>query len=113
VAPWNFPLAILTGLTSHARPGNCVIIKPRGQTSIIGAFLMDILVEPACPRGAALSLLLRRRRGAHLVAHPRVDFIAFTGIAASRLRHLGGGGQNAPRPAHLKKSCARWAARTP
>ena len=81
VAPWNFPLAILTGLTvAPLVAGNCVIIKPARQTSIIGAFLMDILVEAGVPAGALHYLPCSGAdAGAHLVAHPQVDFIAFTG----------------------------------
>jgi len=81
VAPWNFPLAILTGLTvAPLVAGNCVIIKPARQTSIIGAYLMDILVAAGVPAGALHYLPCSGAdAGAHLVAHPKVDFIAFTG----------------------------------
>ncbi len=81
VAPWNFPLAILTGLTvAPLVAGNCVILKPARQTSIIGAFLMDILTQAGVPAGALHYLPCSGAdAGAHLVAHPKVDFIAFTG----------------------------------
>ena len=53
VAPWNFPLAILTGLTvAPLVAGNCVIIKPARQTSIIGAYLMEIMMAAGVPAGA-------------------------------------------------------------
>ncbi|MEY4924401.1 MAG: 1-pyrroline-5-carboxylate dehydrogenase 1, partial [Verrucomicrobiota bacterium] len=81
VAPWNFPLAILTGLTvAPLVAGNCVIIKPARQTSIIGALLMEIMMEAGVPAGALHFLPCSGAdAGAHLVAHPQVDFIAFTG----------------------------------
>jgi len=81
VAPWNFPLAILTGLTvAPLVAGNCVIIKPARQTSIIGAYLMEILTQAGVPAGALHYLPCSGAdAGAHLVAHPQVDFIAFTG----------------------------------
>ncbi len=81
VAPWNFPMAILTGLTvAPLVAGNCMIIKPARQTSIVGAFLMDILLEAGVPPGAVHFLPCSGAdAGAHLVAHPGVDFIAFTG----------------------------------
>jgi RHH-type transcriptional regulator, proline utilization regulon repressor / proline dehydrogenase / delta 1-pyrroline-5-carboxylate dehydrogenase len=81
VAPWNFPLAILTGLTvAPLVAGNCVIIKPARQTSIIGAYLMEILTAAGVPAGALHYLPCSGAdAGAHLVAHPKVDFIAFTG----------------------------------
>ncbi len=53
IAPWNFPLAILTGMTTAALvAGNPVIIKPAEQSSIIGAKLMEIFREVGVPAGA-------------------------------------------------------------
>ncbi|MSU19452.1 MAG: aldehyde dehydrogenase family protein, partial [Lacunisphaera sp.] len=81
VAPWNFPLAILTGLTvAPLVAGNCVIIKPARQTSIIGALLMEVMMEAGVPAGALHFLPCSGAdAGAQLVAHPQIDFIAFTG----------------------------------
>jgi RHH-type proline utilization regulon transcriptional repressor/proline dehydrogenase/delta 1-pyrroline-5-carboxylate dehydrogenase len=105
VAPWNFPMAILTGLTvAPLVAGNCMIIKPARQTSIIGAFLMEILTEAGVPAGALHYLPCSGAdAGAHLVAHPRVDFIAFTGS-----RQVGCGiweeaGRTRPGQLNLKK----------
>ncbi|HVT71848.1 MAG TPA: proline dehydrogenase family protein [Lacunisphaera sp.] len=105
VAPWNFPLAILTGLTvAPLVAGNCVIIKPARQTSIIGAFLMDIMMAAGTPPGALHYLPCSGAdAGAHLVAHPQVDFIAFTGS-----REVGCGiweeaGKTRPGQLNLKK----------
>jgi len=84
IAPWNFPFAILTGLTvAPLVAGNCVIIKPAKQTSIIGALLMDLLTEAGTPPGVLAYLpCFGSDTGAHLVAHPQIDFIAFTGSRA-------------------------------
>jgi RHH-type proline utilization regulon transcriptional repressor/proline dehydrogenase/delta 1-pyrroline-5-carboxylate dehydrogenase len=105
IAPWNFPLAILTGLTvAPLVAGNGVIIKPARQTSIIGAYLMDILSAAGVPAGALHYLPCSGAdAGAHLVAHPQVDFIAFTGS-----RETGGGiweeaGRTRPGQRNLKK----------
>jgi RHH-type proline utilization regulon transcriptional repressor/proline dehydrogenase/delta 1-pyrroline-5-carboxylate dehydrogenase len=84
IAPWNFPLAILTGLVvAPLVAGNCVIMKPAEQTSIIGAVLMDILTEAGVPAGV-LNFLpgYGEDVGAHLVGHKHVDFVAFTGSRA-------------------------------
>ena len=81
IAPWNFPLAILTGMTTAAVvTGNAVIMKPSDQTPVIGARLMELLMEAGLPAGV-VNLLTGPggKIGAHLVAHPQVDFIAFTG----------------------------------
>lgn len=105
VAPWNFPLAILTGLTvAPLVAGNCMIIKPARQTSIIGAFLMDILVQAGVPAGALHYLPCSGAdAGAHLVAHPRVDFIAFTGSREVGLGIWAEAGKTRPGQLNLKK----------
>lgn len=81
IAPWNFPLAILTGMSTAAIvAGNAVLIKPSDQTPVIGAHLMDLLLEAGLPPGVAnLVTGPGGTVGAHLVAHPKIDFIAFTG----------------------------------
>src|SRR5205085_477883 len=81
ISPWNFPLAILTGMMSAAVvSGNAVIIKPSEQTPVIAARLMDLVLQAGFPRGV-INLLTGRGAeiGSHLVANPYVDFIAFTG----------------------------------
>ncbi|HUG11179.1 MAG TPA: proline dehydrogenase family protein [Opitutaceae bacterium] len=105
VAPWNFPLAILTGLTvAPLVAGNCMIIKPARQTSIIGAFLMEILVEAGVPAGALHYLPCSGAdAGAHLVAHPKIDFIAFTGSREVGLGIWEEAGKTRPGQANLKK----------
>jgi RHH-type proline utilization regulon transcriptional repressor/proline dehydrogenase/delta 1-pyrroline-5-carboxylate dehydrogenase len=105
VAPWNFPLAILTGLTvAPLVAGNCVIIKPARQTSIIGAYLMDLLTEAGVPAGALHYLPCSGAdAGAHLVAHPKVDFIAFTGSREVGLGIWEEAGKTRPGQLNLKK----------
>ncbi|HEQ60251.1 MAG TPA: aldehyde dehydrogenase family protein, partial [Firmicutes bacterium] len=81
IAPWNFPLAILLGMTSAAVvTGNCAIMKPSGQSSVIAAKLMEVFREADLPPGV-LNFLPGPggKIGRHLVSHPRVDLIAFTG----------------------------------
>src|SRR6185369_4829177 len=88
IAPWNFPLAILTGMTSAAVvAGNAVIMKPSDQTPVIGARLMELFREAGLPRGV-VNLLTGPggKVGAHLVAHSQIDFIAFTGSKEVGLR---------------------------
>jgi RHH-type proline utilization regulon transcriptional repressor/proline dehydrogenase/delta 1-pyrroline-5-carboxylate dehydrogenase len=81
VAPWNFPLAILTGLTvAPIVAGNPVIVKPSGQTPVIAAAIVNILREAGLPAGVVNYLPGNGRdTGARLCEHPGVDFIAFTG----------------------------------
>ncbi len=81
IAPWNFPLAILTGMAVAAMvTGNAVIIKPSDQTPVIAARLMELFMKAGFPPGVANLLTGPGGTiGAHLVEHPQVDFIAFTG----------------------------------
>jgi RHH-type proline utilization regulon transcriptional repressor/proline dehydrogenase/delta 1-pyrroline-5-carboxylate dehydrogenase len=105
IAPWNFPLAILCGLTvAPLVAGNAVIMKPAEQTTIIAAALMDILVEAGVPAGA-LNFLPGHGEdvGARLVAHPGTDFIAFTGSRAVGCRIWETAGRTQPGQANLKK----------
>ena len=105
VAPWNFPLAILTGLTvAPLVAGNCIIIKPARQTSIIGALLMEIMGEAGVPAGALHYLPCSGAdAGAHLVAHPKVDFIAFTGSRETGCGIWAEAGKTRPGQLNLKK----------
>jgi RHH-type transcriptional regulator, proline utilization regulon repressor / proline dehydrogenase / delta 1-pyrroline-5-carboxylate dehydrogenase len=81
IAPWNFPLAILCGMTVAALvTGNTVVIKPAEQSSVIGARFMALLQEAGLPEGVAnLVFGTGEAVGSLLVAHPDVDLIAFTG----------------------------------
>ncbi|MBX3413712.1 MAG: proline dehydrogenase family protein [Pirellulales bacterium] len=81
VAPWNFPLAILTGMTAAAlATGNTVVMKPAEQTSLIGARLMDLFQDAGFPAGVVNYLPGRGDVvGAALVEHPRTALIVFTG----------------------------------
>ncbi len=105
VAPWNFPLAILTGLkVAPLVAGNCVIIKPARQTSIIGALLMEVMMEAGVPAGALHYLPCSGAdAGAHLVAHPQIDFIAFTGSRAVGCGIWEEAGKTRPGQLNLKK----------
>lgn len=105
IAPWNFPLAILAGLVvAPLVAGNTVIMKPAEQTSLIAAAFMEILIEAGIPAGAVNFLPgYGEDVGAHLVAHPKVDFIAFTGSRAVGCAIWETAGHTAPGQANLKK----------
>ncbi len=81
VAPWNFPLAIPTGMVSAAlAAGNAVVFKPASPTPVLGYALVRTLHEAGVP-GEVLGFLPGPGGdlGDYLVADPRVDLIAFTG----------------------------------
>ena len=105
ISPWNFPLAILTGMTAAALvAGNSVIMKPSDQTPVIAARLMDLFIEAGFPAGV-VNLLTGPGSavGAHLVEHPQVDFIAFTGSKEVGLKIWQSAGRTVPGQANLKK----------
>jgi len=105
ISPWNFPLAILTGMMSAAAvAGNAVIIKPSEQTPVIASRLMDLVIEAGFPAGV-INLLTGRGSeiGNHLVAHPQMDFIAFTGSMEVGLKIWETAGRTLPGQPNLKK----------
>lgn len=81
IAPWNFPLAILTGMAAAALvAGNTVILKPAEQSSVVAYRLWEALRDAGAPRGVVHYLPGRGEEvGPVLVEHPDVSLIAFTG----------------------------------
>src|SRR6185369_12064706 len=52
IAPWNFPLAILCGMTTAALvTGNPVVMKPAEQSPVIAAKFMEVLRDAGLPEG--------------------------------------------------------------
>ena len=81
IAPWNFPLAIPTGMTVAALvTGNCALLKPAAVTSVIAAKLTEILVDAGIPKGVFQYVPGSGSTvGSHMVKHPDVNMIVFTG----------------------------------
>ncbi|MBD2161538.1 L-glutamate gamma-semialdehyde dehydrogenase [Limnothrix sp. FACHB-1083] len=81
ISPWNFPLAIPVGMTvASLVTGNCTILKPAETSSVIAAKFIDILVEAGIPDGVLQYVPARgSTAGAHMVKHPDVHTIVFTG----------------------------------
>ncbi len=105
VAPWNFPIAILCGMTSAALvTGNTVIMKPSEQSIICGAMLMQVFEEAGVPPGV-LNFLSGHGSviGAHLVDHKDVDLIAFTGSREVGLKIWESAGVTRPGQRELKR----------
>ncbi|MCX7571749.1 L-glutamate gamma-semialdehyde dehydrogenase [Tumebacillus sp. DT12] len=81
IPPWNFPLAIMVGMTASAIvAGNTVLLKPATPTQVIAAKFVEVLIEAGLPDGVvnfvpgAGSVI-----GDYLVDHPKTRFISFTG----------------------------------
>jgi RHH-type proline utilization regulon transcriptional repressor/proline dehydrogenase/delta 1-pyrroline-5-carboxylate dehydrogenase len=80
IAPWNFPLAIPTGMVAGAlAAGNAVILKPAEQSPACGLACVAALREGGVPADAVHLLPGGGDVGAALVRHPGVATIAFTG----------------------------------
>ena len=81
IAPWNFPFAILTGMTVAAIvAGNTVVMKPAEQSSVVAAKLMEIIRNSSVPDGVVNFVPgIGEDIGPTLASHPDVDLVAFTG----------------------------------
>lgn len=105
IAPWNFPLAISMGMASAAIvTGNCVVFKPSGITSIIGWHLVELFREAGLPEGVFNFTPGRGSvMGDHLVDHPDISLIAFTGSMETGLRIIERAAKVYPGQANVKK----------
>src|SRR5580692_5314541 len=88
IPPWNFPLAILVGMTvASLVTGNIAIVKPSSETPTIAAKFAEVLLEAGFP---AWSFTLLTGSGAAvgdvLVKHPKTRYISFTGSRDVGLR---------------------------
>lgn len=81
IPPWNFPCAILTGMTmAPVVCGNTVVLKPASNTPVIGYKMVEIMEEAGVPAGVVNFLPGEGATvGDALVDDPRVRFVAFTG----------------------------------
>jgi RHH-type proline utilization regulon transcriptional repressor/proline dehydrogenase/delta 1-pyrroline-5-carboxylate dehydrogenase len=81
ISPWNFPLAIFTGLVSAPlAAGNAVIAKPAGQTPLVGALAIDLMHQAGIPKDVVqLAPGSGRVVGGTLTAHPLLAGVVFTG----------------------------------
>ncbi|MCF8566769.1 L-glutamate gamma-semialdehyde dehydrogenase [Alicyclobacillus tolerans] len=81
IPPWNFPLAILTGITvSAVVTGNTVVLKPASTTPVIAAKFMQVMQEAGIPDGVINFLPGSGGEiGDFLVDHPKTRFVSFTG----------------------------------
>ena len=81
ISPWNFPLALTTGMmTAAIVAGNTVVVKPASVSATTVAWLVDLFGDLGLPDGVINYITGPGSQiGDALVDHPRVRFIAFTG----------------------------------
>ncbi|MBI2252359.1 MAG: aldehyde dehydrogenase family protein, partial [Armatimonadetes bacterium] len=88
ISPWNFPLAIMAGMTSAAIiAGNSVVLKPSSDAPLCAYKFLEILKEAGLPSGVVNFLTGSGEEiGDFLSAHPKVRMLAFTGSKEVGLR---------------------------
>ncbi|HMF91980.1 MAG TPA: aldehyde dehydrogenase family protein, partial [Candidatus Angelobacter sp.] len=81
IPPWNFPCAIMAGMTMAAIVcGNTVVVKPSHDSPAIAAKFFEVLQEAGMPDGVVnFCPGSGSSFGAGLVEHPQTRFVAFTG----------------------------------
>ncbi len=106
IPPWNFPNAILTGMTTAAVvTGNSVLLKPASDTPLIAWKVFELLEEAGVPPGVLNYLPGSGAEiGDFIVEHPSIRFIAFTGSKEVGLRINQKAAQQAPGQRWVKRT---------
>lgn len=108
ISPWNFPFAIPVGMTvASLVAGNCTLLKPAEVSSVIAAKFAEILVEAGIPSGVFQYVPCKGSSvGSHLVKHPDVNTIVFTGSQEVGCQIYAEAAILQPGQKHLKKVIA-------
>ena len=107
ISPWNFPLAIATGMTAAGlATGNAVVLKPAEQSPACALALVEALHGAGVPPDALALLPGFGQAGAALVRDPRVHTIAFTGSSAVGLEIVRAAAETPPGQDHVKRVVA-------
>jgi RHH-type transcriptional regulator, proline utilization regulon repressor / proline dehydrogenase / delta 1-pyrroline-5-carboxylate dehydrogenase len=107
ISPWNFPLAIPTGMTAAAlAAGNAAVLKPAEQSPGSALALVETLHEAGVPPDALALLPGFGDAGAALVRHPGVHLIAFTGSSAVGLDIIRAAAEVPEGQSHVKRVIA-------
>ncbi|MEX2293914.1 MAG: aldehyde dehydrogenase [Acidimicrobiales bacterium] len=84
IVPWNMPQFLIIGKLAPALLAGCaVVIKPAAETPLDALLLGEILDEVGLPPGLVSIIPGGREVGEHLVRHPGVDKVSFTGSTAA------------------------------
>jgi aldehyde dehydrogenase (NAD+) len=87
IVPWNVPQFVTMSKLAPALIAGCtIVIKPSPETPLDAFLMADILNEAGIPKGVVSVIPAGREVGEHLVRHPGVDKIAFTGSTAAGRR---------------------------
>jgi aldehyde dehydrogenase (NAD+) len=84
IVPWNFPQALSFLKIAPALAAGCtIVVKPAPETVLDSYVMAEAAVEAGLPAGVLNIVPAGREVGTHLVAHPGVDKVAFTGSTAA------------------------------
>ncbi|GIH69851.1 aldehyde dehydrogenase [Sphaerimonospora thailandensis] len=90
IVPWNVPQFVIMSKLAPALVAGCtVVIKPAPETPLDSYLLAEMIKEAGIPAGVVNIVAAGREAGEHLVSHPGVDKVAFTGSTAAG-RRIGG-----------------------
>ncbi len=108
IPPWNFPLAILVGMTTAAIvSGNPVVLKPASTAVVIAAKFVEVLEEMNLPKGVINFIPGSGAEiGDFIVTHPKIRFISFTGSKEVGMRIYELAGKVSPGQIWLKRVVA-------
>lgn len=100
IAPWNFPIALSTGMVAGALiAGNTVVFKPSSESPVLGHELSLALVDAGIPRGVFNFVTGPGGSvGAELQENPAVDGLVFTGSYAVGMQIYSHFSKNYPKP---------------
>ncbi len=84
IPPWNVPqFTIMSKVIPALLAGCTVVVKPAPETPLDGYLMAELLMEAGVPAGVVNIVAGGRETGEHLVAHPGIDKVAFTGSTAA------------------------------
>ena len=107
ISPWNFSLAIPTGLVSSALvTGNAVLFKPSERSPMMGYHLYQLFQEAGLPEGVLHFIPGGPEIGKALVAHPQIHVIAFTGSKEAGLHIIDQASKVRPGQHHVTHAIA-------
>jgi len=87
IVPWNVPqFTTMSKLAPALLAGCTIVIKPSPETPLDGMLMAQLLAEAGIPKGVVSVIPAGREVGEHLVSHPGIDKIAFTGSTAAGRR---------------------------
>jgi aldehyde dehydrogenase (NAD+) len=90
IVPWNVPQYVTIAKLAPALLAGCtIVIKPSPETPLDALFMAQLLEEAGLPKGVVSVVPAGREVGEHLVRHPAVDKIAFTGSTLAGRRIAG------------------------